>query len=269
MSFPTALYLFCFADSKSVVDLEGTGINGDETLFKRDFLDITAIGCETPLDLFTGPSAEQRLQDLNWVAPRAVRHSEVIVNVMRQSPVLPARFGALFSSEEKLLRTLEKNHETISSFLETVRGKDEWGVKCMLSREEAKRELIAKEMSEFQQEMEALPPGKRYFAERRKQAELEKGLISRVRQICRQELEMLTPKSAGALRRKIVQTVETGGIETVANWAFLVERRDLTEFSAVIARANRNHNHCGLFFSSSGPWPPYSFCPPFDLESEA
>jgi hypothetical protein len=269
MNLASALYLFCFADSRSVGDLQGTGIDGDETLFKKDFLDVTAIGCMTPLDLFTGPPAEQRLQDLNWVAPKAVRHSEIIVNVMRQSPVLPARFGTLFSSEEKLLRTLERNHKAISSFLETVRGKDEWSVKCMLSREEAKRELIAKEISDFAQELAALPPGKRYFVQRQKQAELEKGLISRVREICSQVLDTLTPKADSALRRKIVHTVEAGAIETVANWAFLVKRDDLPEFNSVITQANKDNNRYGLFFSSSGPWPPYSFCPTFDLESEA
>ncbi len=123
MNTASAVYLFCFADSGSALELEGTGINGNETLFRTDFRDITAIACVTSLDLFVGPSAEQKLQDLNWVAPKAVRHSEVIVNVMRQSPVLPARFGALFSSEERLLRALEKNHKTISSFLGAVQRK--------------------------------------------------------------------------------------------------------------------------------------------------
>lgn len=269
MNTASAVYLFCFADSGSALELEGTGINGNETLFRTDFRDITAIACVTSLDLFVGPSAEQKLQDLNWVAPKAVRHSEVIVHVMRQSPVLPARFGTLFSSEERLLSALEKNHKTISSFLRSVRGKDEWGVKCMLSREEAKRELIAKEMSEFRQELAALPPGKRYFVERQKQAALEKGLIALVKQISSHVFEKLISSSAGSLKRRILHSVGADAIETVANWAFLVNRSGLSEFNAIIVEANKDHNRHGLFFSSSGPWPPYSFCPSFDLESEA
>ncbi len=138
-------------------------------------------------------------------------------------------------------------------------------MKCMLSREDAKRELISKEMSQIREELAALPPGKRYFVERRKQAELEKGLNAAIKQICSDVLERLVPRSASALRRKIIRSVETGAIETVANWAFLVNRSCLPDFNAIISEANKDHNRHGLFFSSSGPWPPYSFCPSFDL----
>ena len=38
------------------------------------------------------------MEDLAWVAPRALRHEEVILTVMEQGPVLPVRFGTVFSS---------------------------------------------------------------------------------------------------------------------------------------------------------------------------
>ena len=49
---------------------------------------------------FAGPEAELNLQQLSWVGPRALRHEAVIEEVMASSPVLPARFGTLFSSAE-------------------------------------------------------------------------------------------------------------------------------------------------------------------------
>src|SRR5208282_486821 len=61
---------------------------------------------------FCGPTGEKNLQDLAWLAPRACRHQAVLEQVMRWGPVLPARFGTLFSSMAKLESFLRK-HEAV------------------------------------------------------------------------------------------------------------------------------------------------------------
>jgi len=111
--------------------VEGTGVDGALSLWViRTSTDLCAIVSEVSLEDFCGAAAELRMQDLVWVAPRAVRHEEVVEKVRCQSPVLPVRFGTLFSTPESLEEFLGLHHQTISQFLDRVADLDEWSVKA-------------------------------------------------------------------------------------------------------------------------------------------
>ena len=62
------------------------------SVFRR-FQNLCAVLSEVRLEDFCGGAAELRMRDLAWVGPRALRHEAVVEEVMRHSPVLPARFG--------------------------------------------------------------------------------------------------------------------------------------------------------------------------------
>ncbi|MEW6110740.1 MAG: GvpL/GvpF family gas vesicle protein [Thermodesulfobacteriota bacterium] len=258
----SSLYLFCFARSRALPALVGYGVEGDEPLLQQHFRDIAAVYCEVPLDVFTGPSAEQRLQDPAWVGPRAVRHGEVIQNVMQHSPVFPARFGTLFSSAKSLQRLLDKNCGKIGRFLDHVTDKEEWSVKCTLSRAHARERLVSEKLSKRSGEPSSFPTGLRYLKERQLYGEADKELSRRLKVVCHAVASELAVHSTSSLSRDIVRLSETGGKEVVANWAFLVHRGTIARFQTRIEQANMDHNHDGLFFQISGPWPPYSFSPP-------
>src|SRR5215475_5260127 len=137
----TALYLFCLARSGPLPELDGTGVDGQSPLVVRSFADLAAVLSTVSVADFCGPAAERRMNDLSWLAPRACRHEAVIEEVMRYCPVLPARFGILFSALESLEGLLLKHHRAISRFLDRVTDHEEWGVKGRLDREQALAEL--------------------------------------------------------------------------------------------------------------------------------
>jgi hypothetical protein len=120
-----ALYLFCFASTESLREAPREGSGLDEDIIALTVEDVTAFISEVPRQDFEGSDAEKRLQDISWVGPRALRHGEIISNIMRWSPVFPAPFGALFSSERTLLGLVTRNYETIRAFLERARGSEE------------------------------------------------------------------------------------------------------------------------------------------------
>jgi len=261
-----AIYLFCLACSGEVPPLEGAGISGSERLFQEDFRDVTAVVCNVQLDEFVGSSADQRLQELAWVGPRALQHEQVIEEVMQYSPVLPARFGTLFSSRESLQGLLENNHSQIGQFLVHMRDKEEWAVKCILSRATAKQRLLSEKLSKLQKDLDSTPPGMRYFKERQVMAEVDKALSRWLAEVCNAVAEKLKVFSVDSKKRGLVQAPEDNSMEMVANWAFLVGRSVVQNFKAMVDKANRDHNDQGLFFRCSGPWPPYTFSPPLDTE---
>ncbi len=264
------IYLFCLAKSGCVPKLQSKGIDGDQTVFGQDIQGVSAIVCEAPVAEFTGPVGEANLQDLNWVGPRAVRHGLVIKEVMRYCPVLPARFGTFFSSVRKLERLISGNRHTILNFLKSMMDRDEWGVRVLFSRSEAREQLVAQELAAGQVSFAAMSPGVRYFKERQIGMQVDKELSDQLKENCDAVAAQLSGCSVDSKARDVVARASEGSdLETIANWAFLVHRSKVDVFSVTIERANIDYNSRGIFFRKSGPWPPYSFSPNLEVEPES
>ena len=153
----SALYLFCFARPNLLGKIEGPGVDGRHPLcLFRHFPDLCAVVGEVPLEDFCGPAAELRMQQLAWVGPRALRHESVVEQVMRHSPVLPARFGTLFSSQESLAEFLDIHRKTISQFLERVADQEEWSIKGLLDRKQAGQALMSASLAAQQGQLATL-----------------------------------------------------------------------------------------------------------------
>ena len=98
----TAYYLYCLTPSGCGVQRSAIGVDGQHPVSVRACGEIGAVFSEVELGEFCGESAEACLQDLAWLGPRVCRHEAVIEEVMRQAPVLPARFATLFTSLDSL-----------------------------------------------------------------------------------------------------------------------------------------------------------------------
>jgi len=266
----SGLYLFCLARSDLLPAIEGTGVDGQNPLSLQIFLDITAVVGTISLEGFCGPLAESRMQDLSWVGPRACRHEEVVEQAMRHSPVLPVRFGTIFSSRESLEMRLEKHHGAISKFLDQVTDKDEWAVKGLLDRARAKDELLPIILARQAGQLASLSPGVRYFQEQRMRAGLEKELNSWLKEVYKEVASVLSHYASDFCERRVLSREATGSErEMVLNWAFLVPRGVVADFRAGIDRANEKHAQRGLVFELTGPWPPYSFSPSLETDPES
>ncbi len=259
-----ALYLFCFARSNLIGELAGTGVDGRQPLsLFRPSPNLCAVLSEVRLEDFCGGAAEQRMQDLAWLGPRALQHEVVVEEVMRHSPVLPARFGTLFSSPERLAEFVERHGATISQFLERVADQEEWSVRGLLDRKQAGRALTSASLTAQEAQLEARPPGRRYFEEQRIRAGAEKELSLWLNETRRQVASDLI-KQASDFRDcpEAPREPPESGIEVVLNWAFLLPKSAMPAFRARIDQVNEKHAMGGLVLELSGPWPPYRFVPP-------
>jgi hypothetical protein len=262
-----ALYLFCFARSDLVGEIEGTGVDGEHPLFAiRRLPDLCAIVSEVHLEDFCGPAAELQMQQLAWVGPRAFRHEAVVEQVMRHSPVLPVRFGTLFSSQESLAEFLDTHRQAISQFLERMANQEEWSIKCLLDRELAAQALMSASLAAQQEQLATLPPGTRYFQERRIRSAAERELSLWLSETCRQVASDLRKQASDFCECPVVHgEPPESGTEVVLNWAFLLPRSATAAFRSQIDQMNENHATRGLVFELSGPWPPYRFVPPLSM----
>ena len=262
----TAFYLFCFARSGPLPELGGTGVDGQSPLLVRTFADLAAVLSTVYVADFSGPVAEARMKDLSWLGPRACRHEAVIEEVMAYGPVLPARFGTLFSSLESLEALLVKHHRAISQFLDDVTGREEWGVKGVLNRAKALPELDSRYQTggagqgEPNIDPSSLPRGTRYLQGRRARAAAEKALPQWLQATCAGIAEDLRGYASGFIVRKALAKGASGS-EVVSDWAFLVPRGVRVDFCGRVKRASAELADQGLTFELTGPWPPYHFMP--------
>jgi gas vesicle protein GvpL/GvpF len=214
------------------------------------------------IDDFCGPQAEKRLGDLGWVSERALRHQRVIERGFRRGPILPARFGTLFSSLDALERFIECNQRTIVDFFDEVRGHEEWGIKALLERSTARKSLID-EFAASAAGPAPAPAGLRYLQERRAQAAAEKALHRWLLSSCDSVAKSLDEFAADRRQRNIVDPSIPGDPrELVLNLATLVPQDRVKDLLTHIEDVNAQYVGQGLTFVPNGPWPPYNFCPP-------
>ena len=252
-----AIYLYCFARPGAASSLATPGVGGDGRLFEARLGDAAAVVGRVPLGDFCGEAAESRLQDPDWIIPRACQHERVIEEVMAHSPVLPARFGAVFTSLQKVEELLRGKHEEIERFLDDAADKEEWAVKGFLNAETACEWLMARDPG-FAEQAKGLAdsPGARYFQEKRLRA----AAHERVKAWCRgaaEEVSLRLEEDAVAACPLRVRPEDS----MVLHSAFLLRRSRVADFVARVERLSRDRAERGLELVASGPWPLYSFCP--------
>jgi hypothetical protein len=255
------MYLYCLARPHVAAALEGTGLDECSPLATCEFEDVAAVVSRVRLEDFCGPEAEARMQNLEWLGPRVLRHEAVIEQVMRFSAVLPARFGTIFSAPERLAEFLSKHRAAISHFLDSVTGMKEWGVKGIVDRARARARILSQLVAAEEGKL-SLSPGIRYFQQQRARADADKEVNRRLKTVCGRIVEELSHQASGSCQRKVLRYGSEGhGGEVVLNWAFLVPDSRVAAFRAQVDQVNAEYAPQGLVFELSGPWPPYSFCP--------
>ena len=258
-----ALYLFCFACSDTVHEVQATAVDGHSPVsISHHAPDLCAVLSEVAQEDFCGPAAELHLQQLAWVAPRAVRHEAVIEEVMAYSPILPLPFGTLFSSLQALTEFVDQHRETIVLFLQRVAGHREWSVKGLFDRQRAQQALTSASLTAQQQQLSTLPPGTRHFAEQRICQAVEKDLRVWLEGSCRTLARDLTSYASDFRECVVAPSANLeNGVEEVLNWAFLLPESSIAPFREYLKQADLDHRSKGLSLQLSGPWPPFRFVP--------
>ena len=80
----------------------------------------------TPAD---GTSFEEELKDPEQAKRLILAHHRVLQCLLDERTVLPMRFGALFTDDEKVSEMMHEHRQGLLKALERVEGAREWGVK--------------------------------------------------------------------------------------------------------------------------------------------
>jgi hypothetical protein len=266
----TVYYLYCLTPRGCGIKASVIGVDGRHPASVHACGEMGAVLSEVELGEFCGETAEARLQDLAWLAPRICQHEAVIEEVMGQAPVLPARFATLFTSLDSLKRSVLEHREAITGFFSQLGDKQEWAVKGLLNRSYAPGRLGLPSQLAAEESAPGASPGARYFQEKRIKAQWERDFNFRVKEFCRRAAAALAANAGSFRERKVLAPVtpETDA-EAVLNWAFLVSPAVLDEFRERLERLNGGEAFPGLMLTLTGPWPPYSFVPDLSIGMKA
>jgi hypothetical protein len=259
----TAIYIYCFAYSGRVRQVATAGIDGTSPVRAVELGRIAAVvSGASAADFLDGPG-ENRLGDPTWVVTRACQHERVIEEVMGCSPVLPIRFGTIFSSGRALKALLSDRGEEIAAFLDSVADKEEWAVKGFVELGRTETSLLTTDPV-LRERCQHLPqsPGARYLQERRLRAEA----AARARLWCRamaEQVKVDLERHALDVRPVSLQSrsVSQRDAEMVLHCAFLLACSGVPHFRACVERTGSVYAEQGLTLELSGPWPPHHFCP--------
>jgi hypothetical protein len=266
----TAYYLYCLTPGGCGIPASVMGVDGQHPVSVRACGEMGAVFSEVEWGEFCGEAAEAHLQDLAWLGPRVCRHEAVIEEVMRQAPVLPARFATLFTSVNSLEQTVLEHREAIAGFFAQLGDQREWAVKGLLHRAGAPARRGSPGPPAPEPSALATAPGARYFQEKRIQAQWERDFNVRLKEFCRRAAAALGAQAGGFRERKVVVSVAADtDAEVVWNWAFLLSPAALEEFRVRLDRFNGGEAFPGLMLTLTGPWPPYSFAPDLSAGAKA
>jgi len=261
------VYLFCLTPAEPPPQIEGAGIDESRPLFVETFGGVAAVVSEVAAEEFSGPGARERMENLAWIGPRALRHEEIIVAVMRTSPVLPVRFGTIFSSREALASPLKEHGDIISSFFVETAGMSEWMLKGYVNRQQAQSSALAGRLEEEKDQLAGLTPGKRYFLEQKIKGTVSKEVASWLRATVEEVTRPIREASWGYCEARVVGRDVTGEDQEIfLHGALLVPNGAAEVLGQMTDDWNELYGPRGISFALSGPWPPYHFAPVLEMK---
>ena len=256
------IYLFCLTPASPIPEIAGTGIDGEHPLFVEVVGEVAAVLSEIDLDDFSGPAAREKLEDLAWVAPRALRHEDVVMAAMERGPVLPVRFGTVFSSLAAATEPLRRRQDILRKFFQDTGGKQEWTIKGYVNLPQARTRMTAERLVAEKEQLAELSPGKRYFLEQKIKGAVDKSTTSWLKGIGEEIGKLAKEMSVGCSECRLQSREVTGRDEEMFfHSALLVPDGFVAILEHMTEEWNKRHESQGLQIELSGPWPPYHFTP--------
>jgi len=254
----TAVYLFGFVAASGARD-EAEAIGRDVMLVPDDDVALAASivrarDYEPPMDT---ADASRRLE---WVAPLAMRHHDVVQRLHAARTIVPLKFGALCPDLDHASSIVRRLHDPIAALLKRFDGKDEWTLTVTANRDALTAALrhARPGLARLEQDAAGMTAGAAYLARKRFQ----------------QLLNDLVAGECDALEQRIWDRASVAGAEiaaapraesrttnaiTIARGALLVDRQRFIAIEQALDDLEMEHASLELRGEMRGPWPPYSF----------
>jgi Gas vesicle synthesis protein GvpL/GvpF len=205
---------------------------------------------------------EEELKDPEQAKNLILSHHRVLQRLLDSQTVLPMRFGALFTDDDKVTEALHEHRQGLLQALERVEGARKWGVKIFCDRAVLSRHLgeASPAVLAAQSELAAAAQGRAFFLQRRIERLAEEEAERAIAQGAEESRVRLCEGARADASMKLQPAAVHGrDDDMVWNDAFLVAKSDEGRFFALLDELRKSNRPLGFHYELNGPWPPFSF----------
>jgi uncharacterized lipoprotein YehR (DUF1307 family) len=189
-------------------------------------------------------------------------HEHVVDALMKDTTVVPFKFGTILKDEQAALKMLQDYEEKFKNLLSKFAGRTEWGMRVYADHQEFINYVVQIEpqFKELEEKREKLPRGAAYLLGRKIEEELKDKAATRLAEVTEAIFHKLGEAAyEGKLNKNLPQNLTGNRKEMVLNTVYLVEKEKVAHFCNQGKILMERYGGMGLDFEVSGPWAPYSF----------
>jgi Gas vesicle synthesis protein GvpL/GvpF len=255
------LWAYCVLNADELLPTEVLGVDGG-TLERVEARDLAAVVSRVPLAEFGAAPLRHNLNDLAWLERVARAHEAVQERALAQTTIVPLRLCTIYESEQGVRDMLEREHDSLAEALDTLAGRQEWGVKVIADGERLAGAARSRdpEAAALEDELGARTGGGAYMLQRRLDRHVRDAADSLAMELAEQVQAQLQDWASDAVALP-PQNPELSGHEgrMLLNGAYLVEADRVEGLRALVAELEERHRALGVRIELTGPWPPYNF----------
>ncbi|HEX9265883.1 MAG TPA: GvpL/GvpF family gas vesicle protein [Candidatus Limnocylindria bacterium] len=249
-------YLYAVANANAegaIAAANLRGIDGGrvEAIVEGDLLGATS---PVPASEYEEEPLNERLQDLEWLAPRAASHQEVNGRLLElANAVIPLSFGAIYRDADGVRELLRTRAVDFADRLRAVEGRAEWIVSI---EREGSTAPTGGAVGALDAEIATAAPGRAFLLGKRRDEVIREE--RRIRDAAVAE-EAWTTIEAIAERVYREPLIEDPMAAAIARFSVLAHRDREVELGDVVRRLGASGASEGYRVRLSGPWPAYRF----------
>lgn len=254
------VYLYCVTSKEPSLEKVRDMIDNAYFVCHKGFYAVTRNVEEGEFGL---EGLRKNMADLEWVKTNATLHERIIEQIMKDTCVIPFKFGTLFNTDDSLKAMLQEYDEEFKAILDRLKNKEEWGVKIYCDVEKLKTFSIndEPEILEIENKINSSSPGKAFFLEKKKTELLAQAANRKINESGQESFDLLKDLSFEARINKLLpKEVTEREDEMILNSVFLINKDEVDDFTSMVDTLKIHYENEGFSIDCTGPWPPYNFC---------
>jgi hypothetical protein len=248
------LYAVANATAKNAIasaDLRGIEGSRVEAIVEERLLGVTSV---VPAEDYEEGPLNERMQNLEWLAPRAAAHQDVNGRLLELTDaVVPLAFGAIYRGTDGVRELLRSRADDFADRLRAVEGRAEWIVSI---EREGPSPIAGEAVRALDAEIAAAAPGRAFLLRKRRDEVVREERRMRDAAIAE---EAWAAVEAIAERVYREQLIDDPTAAAVARFSILTPRIREVELGDVVRRLGATGTLQGYRVRLSGPWPAYRF----------
>jgi hypothetical protein len=249
-------YLYAVANANAQTAIAGSSLRGIddgrvEAIVEGQLLGVTSA---VPASDYEEEPLNERLQDLEWLAPRAASHQEVNGRLLDLADaVIPLAFGAIYRDDEGVRELLRTRAADFADRLRAVQGRAEWIVSI---ERDGSGAPSGGAVGALDAEIAAAPPGRAFLLGKRRDEVIREERRARDAAVAEETWAAIEAIAERVYREPLIEDPTAAAI---ARFSVLTPRDREIELGDVVRGLGASGVSEGYRVRLSGPWPAYRF----------